>query len=153
MGDYIEKADLEKRLSARVVAEILDDDSDGTADTDAVDQLIADAESWMAARVQQHYPLSSVQAADLSEVKRLCLDVAVCYAYERHPEYVRSAPPWERVRSDFSDLRKGWAGLGTDSAPEPGTQHGVLGFDQNNQDGLDDAGQPCDPVWSDFGDF
>lgn len=86
---YWALADLQNRISAEAVRQILDDNNDGTADGGPVALLQTDSDSFVDGYLIGVYPLDLVRAAPPNTVKRLSLDMAVVYARQRFPEYVR----------------------------------------------------------------
>jgi len=121
---YIVQADLESRISPLVVRQILDDDLDGVPDAAALAQVIADAEGYVEGFLRGNYDLTAIRALGVAapnEIKRLCLDVAVAYLVDRHPEYVRAdgRKMMERARRDLMDLRKSVTRLDTVGTLEP----------------------------------
>jgi len=136
---YIVTADLEARVSALVVRQILDDDQSGAADTTAVTRVIADAESYVEGFLRGNYDLAAVRALGTgapNEVKRLCLDIAVAYLWERHPEYVRADGDklFERARRDLVDLRAGKTRLDIVASVEPAANQGGVVESDNEDD-------------------
>lgn len=126
---YIVQADLEARLSARVIREILDDDASGAADAANITRVIADAESYCEGFIRGNYDLTTIRAlgtAAPNELKRLCIDVATAYLWDRHPEYVRAHGDklLERARRDLIDLRNGVTRFDVTGTPEPAANQG-----------------------------
>lgn len=112
---------------------------DEEADADVVARVIEDAESYVESFLRGVYNLDTLRAQGTScptEVKRLCLDVATAYIWQRHPEYVRADGEaiLRRVRNELTDLRKGITRLNVTSAPEPA----------ENQGGIVESGDPDD---------
>ena len=129
MGTYITQTDLEDRLSAAVIRDILDDDADGFVDDNPLDRVIADAESYVEGFLRVAYDLETVRALGTSvpnEVKRLCLDIATAYLWERHPEYIRADGDklLMRARLELVDLRRGLTRLDIVGDPEPPANRG-----------------------------
>lgn len=126
----ITQEDLEHRLSAAVVRQIFDDDSDGTADEDPVARLLADAISefydWLTP-VYGAPPWPTVPEG----AKRLQLDFAVAYAAMRHPEYVRrdAKALLEHVHNQIKLHREGLKSFGIATAPEPAANQGGFVWD------------------------
>lgn len=120
---YITKADIENRLSKKVVVQIYDDDSDGRADADPIALLCADASSKVAGYLRPNYDLTVVASTPPHEVIRLALDVAVAYAAQRFPSYVKR--DWEKLmkcaEGDLENLRNGTTRLDVVASPEPTT--------------------------------
>lgn len=135
---YWSQSDLEDRLSAAVVRQILDDDDDGVADASAIVRLQADSDAYVEGFIRPVYSasLASIRAAPPSEVKRLSLDVAVAYAAMRHAEYVRrdGAELLLVVRKQLIDLRKGVTALNVDGAPEPSALNQAAAYSTNELD-------------------
>ena len=133
---YIVQSDIEARISAAVVLQILDDDLDGSADTTAVAMAISDAESYVEGFLRGNYDLTAMRALGTNaphEVKRLCLDVAISYLWERHPEYVRADGMKMRAnaRRDLIDLRESVTRLDIVSTPEPAANQGGSVYTDN----------------------
>ena len=108
MSYYIVQADIEARVSARVLRQVYDDDRAGVAQAAAIAQLIEDAESFVEEIVSGTYDIVEVRAASpvLSAMKRLCLDVAVSYLRERWPSHTKAlaAKSWERLKSECKEV-------------------------------------------------
>lgn len=115
-GRYITQADCERRMSARAVLEIFNDDGSGnwsSEDLAALEDHIEDAESEVEQVVTKTYGiggLDRLRAMGTScprSVKRLCLDLFEVRAIKRHPEYIRG--DWQgresRVEADLTALR------------------------------------------------
>lgn len=83
--------DLEDRLSASVVREILDDDNDGTPDTGPVLRFLLDAQSYVEGALRTVFKLADLRAQSPTdnEIVRLILDRAEGRIYIRHPEHAR----------------------------------------------------------------
>lgn len=126
---YITLSDLEDRITQAVVTQILDDNVDGTPDENPLLRVIADSESYVEGFLRGNYDLTVIRALGTSapnEVKRLCLDVAVAYLYDRHPEYIRAdgMKLMESARRDLLELRKGITRLDVVGSPEPAANQG-----------------------------
>jgi phage gp36-like protein len=126
---YITLSDLEDRITQAVVTQILDDNVDGTPDENPLLRVIADAESYVEGFLRGNYDITVIRALGRSapnEVKRLCLDVAVAYLYDRHPEYIRAdgMKLMESARRDLLELRKGITRLDVVGSPEPAANQG-----------------------------
>lgn len=141
---YIVQADLEDRVSAEVARQILDDNLDGTVDANPLARVIADAESYVEGFLRTVYDLTVIRALGTgapNEIKRLCLDVAVAYLFDRFPEYVRADGHklLERARRDLTDLHKGLTRLDIVGTPEPAANRGgvVQSDDPDNPDPAD----------------
>lgn len=124
---FITKAQFENRLGAKKVKRIYDDNSDGNADTDPINQLRGDASSKVRSYLDPMGIMTTLEAmfdqdtGELldgkvvpDEVVRLTLDVAVALAAQRHPEVMRQ--DWialmKQVESDLCKLRDGKTSLG-----------------------------------------
>jgi len=139
---FFTKAQFENRISAKKVKRLYDDNSDGNADTDPVNQLRADASSKVLSYLE---PMGIVPGLTLlcngstgellpsavfpSEIVRLSLDVAVALACQRHPEVMRQ--DWtilmKQCDADLCKLRDGKTSLG--GAPHETVLHGgVVGI-------------------------
>lgn len=131
---FFTKAQFEARLSAKKVKRIYDDNSDGVADVDPVNQLRADATSKVRSYIEPMgimttlLPLFNQTTGEVltnsvlpDEIIRLSLDVGVALAAQRHPEVMRQ--DWrllmEQCDKDLARLRDGKTSLGG------GTQGGV----------------------------
>ena len=147
---YIAQADLEARIGAQRVRDILDDDNNGTADPAPVARILADASAKVAGVLRGIYDLTVIASAPPEEVKRLALDVAVVYAAQRHPEVVRRdwQPLLKAVTQDLEDLRTGKARLDIVSTPEPAANEGGSVVSTS----VDEDGNPG-RVFDDMGDF
>jgi hypothetical protein len=168
------RAQLENRISPKKVKRLYDDNSDGSADTDPVNQLRADASSKVRSYLEPMGIMPALEAlfdqgsGELlankvlpDEIVRLALDVAVAMACQRHPEVMRQ--DWsllmKQADADLSKLRDGKTSLGGGtqggaSTPETGLHGGAVGVP-----GADpEAQRTNDPCvvggrWSDFGDY
>lgn len=126
---YFTKAQLEARISAKTVREILDDNNDGNVDTDAVDQIRKDATS----KVDGYLAALGILPLDPNnipyEVTRLTLDVAVALAAQRHPEVMRK--DWvalmKQAETDLKMLRENKTLLGPPPDPQPANQGARVG--------------------------
>jgi hypothetical protein len=169
---FITKGQFENRLGAKKVKRIYDDNSDGTADTDAINQLRADASSKVRSYLDamgimaKLEPLFDQTTGELlagktvpEEVVRLTLDVGVALAAQRHPEVMRQ--DWialmKQCESDLCKLRDGKTSLGggTQGGVEtPETSiHGstvIIGDPDAVSSNDDDS---TEGRWSDMGDF
>ena len=130
MSDYVTTAQVKARLSAAVVAQIYDDNNDGTEDTDPIARLTADATAWVKSWV---YPIYQANMPFLEpfepEIVRTALDAVEWMAAKRHPEYVRRN--WvelkESNRQDLIDLRNRLRAIGSNPSgtpPEPAANEG-----------------------------
>lgn len=98
---YIAQADIEARVSARVVRQNLDDDRSGLPNAAALNLLIEESESFVEEIVAGIYDIAEVRVAAPPAMKRLCLDAAVAYLRERWPAFSRrSAKAWDRLAEE-----------------------------------------------------
>lgn len=131
---FVTKAQIEARLSAKRLKRIYDDNSDGLADVDAVNQLRADASSKVRSYLEPMGVMPTLEVlfnqttGELisgkvvpDEIVRLTLDVVVALACQRFPEVMRQ--DWVKLMDqcdkDLCKLRDGKTSLGG------GTQGGV----------------------------
>lgn len=128
---FITATQLSRRLGPAALRRLYDDQDSGTADTNAVDQLIADASGKVASYLQGVVALSTASTAATSdtahEVVRLTLDVAVAMAAQRHPEALPSYDGIELMKQaerDLDRLRKNTTALDTDNSPNPVANEG-----------------------------
>ena len=167
---FFTKAQLEARLSKKKVKRIYDDNSDGTADTDPVNQLRADASSKVRSYLEPLGIMASLEAlfnqttGELlsgkvlpDEIVRLALDVGVALAAQRHPEVMRQ--DWtllmKQADADLCKLRDGKTSLGggtqgSVATPQSEIQGSVVGR-PSREDDPDDS-RPAQQ-WGDMGDF
>lgn len=166
---FFTRAQLEARLSAKRVKRIYDDNSDGNADTDPINQLRADAASKVRSFLEPMGIMDDLEAlfnqatGELlsgkvlpDEVVRLSLDVACALAAQRHPEVVRM--DWrtmmQQCDSDLCKLRDGKTSLGGGTqggVATPETEvHGAT-VTQDPASESDSDGQ--EGRWSDMGDY
>ena len=126
-GYYITDSDAEDRVSAPVWRRVLDDNADGTPDTNPATRLIKASESYVEGFLAPVYSLTVLRAFTPTncpqEVRRLCLDVLESYVGRRHPGYIKSdwKTTFEYARRDLMDLRKQVTRLDLPhgTAPEP----------------------------------
>ncbi len=122
----ITKEQLENRLSKLVLDRIYDDDGTGEANSEPVDALIRDASSKVRGKLGPVYNPDVIDENTNAEVTRITLDVAVAYAYQRHPEIARA--DWEAIMKqadkELAEIRTGLANLGTNAPPEPAANVG-----------------------------
>lgn len=118
---WLTKAMLEDRISASRVTRIYDDNLDGTADTNPIAQLLADACSKVAGALNGAFSLAALTASTPHEVIRISLDVAQAYAAQRFPEVyqVEWVELLKAADRDLMNLRKNVTTLDTDAAPMP----------------------------------
>lgn len=137
---YWSLSDLESRISAEVVRQVLDDNNDGFADETSISRLQADSDSFVEGYLRGIYDLATVRTTTPNQVKRLSLDYAVAQMAKRHPEYVRREfrPLEDAVRAELCEIRSGRVRLDVDSTPEPAANQGG-----DVWDGGDDATEPA----------
>jgi phage gp36-like protein len=116
----ITQTDLEDRVSAEVVRQILDDDNDGTADTNPVLRLLLDAQSYVESYLRTVFKLDELRAQDPvdNEIVRMILCRAEGQLYIRHPEHARFDAGKALDRLDKEILRfvaNGQRGLDNDA--------------------------------------
>ena len=118
-GAYIDGDALRLRVTATAYVGIFDDDNDGAVDEDAVEQCIRDAEAYVNGYLRGIYTLPLASVPD--QVRRIALDVAEAYAYQRNGTYARrdATALFERVRDELKDIRKGIIRLDVMGTPEP----------------------------------
>ncbi len=123
--DLITQADIEARVSARVLAQVYDDDADGVADSAGVALLIEDASSY----VLEYYFGNYTGAIDVDAIpkplRRMALDAAHAYLALRHPEFVRADAKvmFERLDKELKRLREAMT-TAIDAPPEPAANVG-----------------------------
>jgi hypothetical protein len=123
--------DLQDRLSEYRVAELLDDDNEGTADAGAVkpgplERLQRDSDSYVGAALADVYPNYPFAAnAVPNECIRLSLDAAEMFLAKRHPTVIRMN--WlelkEALDKDLDRVRTAKRSLGQ-RPPDPAANHG-----------------------------
>jgi phage gp36-like protein len=120
---YWEKADLEARLGAEKLRQILDDDNDGEADDAAIEMLQADSAAFVEGFLRPLYDLTLIRDVRPHQVKRLSLDHAVVQCAKRNPEYIRK--DWKDLEQSLLNelelIRRNIVRLNTDTSPEPAT--------------------------------
>ena len=97
--------------------------SDGYVSTTAVADVIADAEAEVLSILGPGYDVSSSSAVlTKAIVKTHAKQVALYYAYARHPEFrnergdVITTPQYERAIKSLTDMRKGERDMGDESS-------------------------------------
>lgn len=147
---YISEEALTAHVGAPALRRVLDDDNNGTADSNPLTLIIRNAEAFVEGYLRGIYTLPVTPVP--TELERLCLDVAHAQLALRHPEAFRSfdgAQAYERARQQCCDLRNGKTRLNVTSTPEPGAnQGGSLASAEN------DAEVPFDApskFWTDGG--
>ncbi len=123
---YISQLELEAAVGAIKLRRGTDDDNNGVADTEVVQGLIADASAKVAGYLRGIYDLDAVAANTPREVKRLTLQVARAYLYERNPEHYRRdwQPIMEQADKELMALRMGKTRLDVVGTPEPAANTG-----------------------------
>lgn len=157
---YATKKQLENRISADAVQRIYDDNNDGDADNDPINDLLFDAtakvDSYLSAVISTPVGKVGSPAEYPREVIRMTLDVAEAYAAKRHPEVV--ARDWEKLmkaaESDLKNYREGKTKLGSTPA-DPAANHGatVGADDPRIQAEIDRGTRTSQSMWGDTGDF
>ncbi len=165
---FVTKTHIENRLSVKRLRRICDDNSDGAADTDPVNQLRADASSKVRSYLEPMGMMGALAAlfnestGELlsgkivpDEIVRLTLDVVTALCAQRHPEVMRM--DWrtlmEQCDKDLSRLRDGKTSLGGGTqggiaTPETAVQEAVAIFPDDGTAEGDRAGR-----WDDMGGF
>jgi phage gp36-like protein len=91
MGIWIDQDTLVAAIGPTDVVALFDDDNDGMADAAAIELVIGDAEAEVQSYLVGDYPNPlPVSASSDNLLRRSAIDFAVCYAYERRPEYPRT---------------------------------------------------------------
>lgn len=123
---FFTAAQLSRRLGPATMRRIYDDMGAGSADSDAIAQLIADASGKVAGVLRGLVSLDAVAAAaaadEAHEVVRLSLDVAVAMAAIRHRSAVPDMDGIELMKQadrDLKMLRESYSQLDTDGSPNP----------------------------------
>lgn len=116
---YFTRAQLEARVSAKTVREVLDDNNDGTPDSDVIEQVRKDATSKVDSTLAAVGIVVDMNDVPY-EVTRLSLDVAVAFLAQRHPEVMRK--DWVALMAEaereLKALRDNETVLGPPPAPE-----------------------------------
>jgi phage gp36-like protein len=104
----VTQAEIEQRLSARVLAQVYDDDNDGVADTNNISRLVEDASSYVLEFYYGNYTAIPDETDLPPALRRLALDAAHAYMALRHPEYVRAdgSKMFERVDKELKRMRE-----------------------------------------------
>lgn len=153
---WISQAQLEARVGTLTVQRVTDDDDDGVADSGVVDEILADACSYIGGAMGPQYDVDAIAAMATvpREIVRLSLDIATVYAAQRYPEVVRRdwEPLLQAVERECARIRKGQANLGVAATPpEPPDQNGGDFFLEGY--GSDDDSQPTTFTRDGFGGF
>ena len=122
----VTKAQLEARVGAIQLQRCCDDNGDGQADKITVDQLLADASSYVRAGMPQHNPddLTPANALITTELRRLALDACVLMLAERRQSIIKRDPEKLRdaLEGSLDRLLKGQRSLGSNTNPTPADQ-------------------------------
>jgi phage gp36-like protein len=108
----IVKADLVNALSPTTVNAIFDDNRDGTADDAPIVDVCARAEAQVMSYLHGVYTVGTIPTTDVL-LRAAAVDFAVAYAFERHPEYVRTfgeqprAERWKRATETMARIQAG----------------------------------------------
>lgn len=119
----ITRKQLENRLGAVTVERLSDDNGDGSADPNVVDQILAEASDFVRGGMPQHNPddLTPANAIVTGELRRLALDYAEMLAAKRRPTIYKR--DWielkKSVLEDLNLLLKGQRSLGSNDKPKP----------------------------------
>lgn len=119
----VTRPQLEARVSARVVRQVLDDNNDGEADTDPIQGILRDASSYV---LEAYYgTFDEVPEEVPAALERLAKDAAQAYLAIRHPEYVRydGFKMFERIDRELDRLVEGKRRTG-EAPPDPASNHG-----------------------------
>jgi len=119
----ITRAQLEARVSVRVVRQVLDDNNDGEPDDDPIDSILRDASSYV---LEAYYgTFDEVPEEVPAALERLALDAAQAYLAIRNPEYVRydGYRMFERIDKQLDRLVEGKRRVG-ETPPDPASNHG-----------------------------
>jgi len=126
VGHYITQALLERRFSVAAIRRAYDDNNDGAADSDAVSQLIQDAEAMFEGYCRGIYDLAALRTAKPNEAIRLCLDCANFMAAQRFPRALNK--DWTQIEASVTaqlkGLRRGDTRLDIMGSPEPAANQG-----------------------------
>lgn len=146
----ITQAEIEARLSARVLRQVYDDDDNGTADAANVARLIEDASSYVLEFYYGNYTAVPESGNIPPALRRLALDAAHAYLAMRHPEYVRAdgGKMLERVDKELKRLREAVVVTGTSPPDPPANVGGAVGAI-----GSDAPYDPPQSFTSNLGDF
>ena len=168
---FFTKAQLEARISAKRVKRIYEDNLDGNADTDPINQLRADTTAKVCSYLEPLGVMAAIEArfnqttgelldgkALPQELTRLTLEVAVALASQRFPEVMRMnwVELMAQVDKDLCKLRDGKTSLGGgldtagDPTPEVELQGSTVVIADDGSGASDDEREPR---WSAMGDF
>jgi phage gp36-like protein len=119
----VTRPQLEARVSARVVQQVLDDNNDGQPDGDPVDAILRDASSYV---LEAYYNVFGQVPEEIPPaLTRLALDAAQAYLAIRHPEYVRydGYKMLERIDKELDRLAQAKRVVG-ETPPDPAANQG-----------------------------
>jgi phage gp36-like protein len=123
---YWAQADLEDRVGAELVRQILDDDNSGGADSGPIARLQLDSDSYVEGALVGIYSLSSARLVKPNRLVQLSLDAAEMMLSRRRPESARL--DWVELKkaldSDLDKIRKGVWRLDIETMPEPSAIQG-----------------------------
>lgn len=120
LAPLLTKDQLRTFLSATTYDRLLDDNGDGTADTESADALIEYASSMIRGKVGQIATLSEVDESLRPEVTRIGLEICQARLAMRHPEVMRidGFQLMKMAKADLKAIRINEAGLGTQDQPK-----------------------------------
>lgn len=146
------REELESRVGKITVNRVLSQGGGEEADEDAVDLVIADANTWIRGKLGPVFDFSTLDDTNAGDLKRIALDVARAYLCERHPEVMRqdASKIFDRCAKDIKAIRMGEANLGTGAAPDPAANHGATSV-SGNPDDPDCIPRRFSDNWGDFG--
>jgi len=89
---YATQEDLEHQLSPATVQNLFDDQNMGSVYTPALDAVLLRASSWVDSFLARVYrgPFPVTQSPVPQAIKDACLEFAISFSFERHPEYVQT---------------------------------------------------------------
>lgn len=117
---YASAADLAFAIPAETIRQIFDDNGDGDPDDDTVAYFLGVAESFVNTYLEQLYAIPLADPVP-NIVRHLTIEVAVAFAYRRHPEFVRSGwkDVFEETKKTLQDIRDGRIGLDSETLATP----------------------------------
>lgn len=127
MGNYVNQADVEARLSADVVRRVLDDNNDGLADESPLSRVIADAEAWFESVAICVYPeLETLRADGGIVAQTMVLDCVEALAARRFPRAFNRdwTALWDYTDKQLMRMRKGDIKLPVHGSPNPTANSG-----------------------------
>lgn len=91
MGKYIQQLDLENALSPSTVVAIFTDPGSGVVNVEAIADIIDQAEGEVDGFLITVIAVGSPNLNRFDRLLRRCaLDFAMCFSFEKHPEYVKT---------------------------------------------------------------